>query len=177
MRVARPSDAEQLRLVHLASYEWGYRDFLPPRLLEDRLAQHREVDWADRVSAESARGGSVLAAVDASGEIHGLCQFGPCDDPTQDAELSRLFVLPQSARLGIGGALMGDARRRLLVAGWSRACLWVLEADTVRARPFYEAMGWRPDGGVWVFDEDFGPDWHGRLNRLRYCSELGETAS
>lgn len=40
---------------------------------------------------------------------------------------------------------MTAAVEHLTAAGFSRATLWVL-ATNVRARRFYEAAGWRPDG-------------------------------
>lgn len=65
VRVAEASDADQLKPVHLASCEWGYREFFPPQLLDQRLAKRRELDWAERVSAEVPRrqrpGGQVGA--------------------------------------------------------------------------------------------------------------------
>jgi ribosomal protein S18 acetylase RimI-like enzyme len=43
--------------------------------------------------------------------------------------------------------LMVAGLRRLAQAGRREAILWVLEANQ-RARRFYEAGGWRPDGSA-----------------------------
>ncbi|MEA2478037.1 MAG: hypothetical protein QOC87_2236, partial [Actinomycetota bacterium] len=46
----------------------------------------------------------------------------------------------------IGVALMDVAMGELRKRGFTSGVLWVLEGNA-RARRFYEAGGWRPDGG------------------------------
>jgi Acetyltransferase (GNAT) family. len=49
---------------------------------------------------------------------------------------------------------MAEATRLLTDSGCREAILWVLESNQ-RARRFYEAAGWRADGGHKI-DESYG---------------------
>jgi len=60
-------------------------------------------------------------------------------------EIWALYVDPPLWSAGIGRALVGSACDRLGQAGYERAFLWVLTANT-RARHFYERAGWCSDG-------------------------------
>lgn len=174
-RRSSPSDADALRSIHLASYETAYRDLVPAELLDERLEQHRKVDWGARLCEEVAAGGDILVA-EVNGRPVGLCQYGPTtdtdDDPTAVGQIHRLFVEPTWQRHGIGRQLMSRACETLAAAGRTEATLWVLAADTLRARPFYEGFGWGPDGTKRVFDRDFGTEWAGRLDDIRYRATL-----
>jgi len=56
-----------------------------------------------------------------------------------------LFVAPDEWGKGIGGLLHDAAVRELASGGIGRCNLWVME-ENHRARRFYEARGWVPDG-------------------------------
>ena len=100
-----------------------------------------ELDPADRVPLWRERLPLVAEADDA---IIGLAHFGPStDEPV--GEIYRFFVAPECWGKGVGKALMQRALEQLHVAGFETAILWV-HADNRRARRFYEAAGWRPDG-------------------------------
>ena len=58
--------------------------------------------------------------------------------------LRAFYVDPESWGTGLGRALIVEAERRL-AERHTVATLWVLDGN-VRARRFYEAGGWRPDG-------------------------------
>ena len=60
-----------------------------------------------------------------------------------EAELYALYVLPERWGTGLG--------HRLLVEAGDVRSLWVLEGNA-RARAFYEAHGFRPDGASQVLD-------------------------
>jgi ribosomal protein S18 acetylase RimI-like enzyme len=49
--------------------------------------------------------------------------------------------------MGIGRALLHHALQVRHGRGYKQAMLWVLESNA-RAREFYEAAGWTPDGAV-----------------------------
>ncbi len=55
-----------------------------------------------------------------------------------------MYVDPEAWGAGLGRALIVEAERRL-AERHPVATLWVLRGNT-RARRFYEAGGWRPDG-------------------------------
>ena len=174
-RAAVPVDASQLGDVYLASYEDAYHDLVPAVWLRDRLAQHRTVDWAGRLQEERSSGGDIVVALD-DDRLIGLCQFGPTtnedDDPLEVGHIRRLYVHPAWQRRGAGRALISRACATLRSQGYAFATLWVLASDTIRARPFYESLGWRSDGTIRPFGAELTPEWAGRLDDVRYRTTL-----
>ncbi|MFD9354693.1 GNAT family N-acetyltransferase [Streptomyces sp. NPDC060031] len=81
--------------------------------------------------------------------------------------LEPLYAMPEIWGTGIGEQLMLAALTALGQADYAQAALWVLE-DNERARRFYEAAGWGPDGAA-VEDSTEGAS----LNKLRYRRSLG----
>jgi GNAT superfamily N-acetyltransferase len=64
-----------------------------------------------------------------------------------------LYVLPEQWRRGVGATLMQAGMQELRDLGMREAILWVLR-DNLRARRFYEQLGWTPDGRI--VSEDYG---------------------
>jgi GNAT superfamily N-acetyltransferase len=60
-------------------------------------------------------------------------------------EVYAIYVDPSAVGTGIGQALLARAVSGMRERGYTAATLWVLDGNT-RARRFYEAAGWRPDG-------------------------------
>jgi RimJ/RimL family protein N-acetyltransferase len=86
----------------------------------------------------TSRDEHVLVAAE-DGAIVGVVAF------TDHTYVHSLLVAPDRWGSGIGGVLTDEALRRLQEMGHRRAWLWVMEPNE-RARRFYEACGWRPDG-------------------------------
>ena len=55
----------------------------------------------------------------------------------------------------MGRTLLHAAVEGLAADGFDTATLWTL-ADSEAARAFYEALGWRPDGAVSVWEDREG---------------------
>lgn len=164
-------DAAGLRDVYLVSYEDAYRDLVPAAWLRNRLAQHGTVDWERRIEGARFDGGDIVVGLDDDRPI-GLCQFGAAanddDGLLAVGHVHRLYVHPAWHRRGAGRALMSVACAALRSQGYTNATLWVLASDTLRARPFYESLGWRSDGTIRPFDAELSPEWAGRLDDVRY---------
>jgi GNAT superfamily N-acetyltransferase len=62
------------------------------------------------------------------------------------AEIPAFYVAPDAWRRGVGSALMARALAEMAAAGFAHAVVWVLEGNNP-AISFYEATGWRLDGG------------------------------
>jgi GNAT superfamily N-acetyltransferase len=99
-----------------------------------------------------------------------MVALGPCRDEGAAGlgEVEALYVLPGRWRSGIGSALLSVAERRLVDRGFTEAALWVL-AENQRGRRFYEATGWRPDGGVKTLEIGGRP-----LDEVRYRKRLAD---
>ena len=103
-------------------------------------------------------GGSVGAAAGAAraGTVRPVTARGR-------GEIASLYVLPTEWRRGTGRRLgeraLAEARER----GFAEVMVWVLETNS-RARRFYEALGFRPDGESKIFLERPYASWR----ELRY---------
>ncbi len=81
--------------------------------------------------------------------IAGFVGIGPSRDPVDErlGEIDTIAVDPSHWRAGIGKALMSVALRYLVADGYNEAVVWTVEGYE-RGIAFYEAAGWRRDGGV-----------------------------
>jgi ribosomal protein S18 acetylase RimI-like enzyme len=78
----------------------------------------------------------------------GFVTCGLSRDPRDPsvAEVFAIYVRPTLIRSGIGRALLDRAMSTLRGEGYRDVVLWVL-ASNVDAHRFYEASGWRREGG------------------------------
>jgi ribosomal protein S18 acetylase RimI-like enzyme len=95
--------------------------------------------------AESFRRSPPIVA-EQDGEIVGFVAVGECRDEDAEGELYAIYVDPRRWGAGVGRALIKSGETRLRELGYRDVILWVLE-DNPRARRFYQAAGWRLDGG------------------------------
>jgi ribosomal protein S18 acetylase RimI-like enzyme len=149
IRAAKPEDARPIAEVHVASWRDAYRGLLPDDYLEklsvDERAAQRLVWFADPVP-----GSGVLVAEDDAGRVVGFAPFGPSRDddaPDGTGEVPAIYVDPGAVGRGIGRELFAETSAALREAGFTRATLWVLEANAL-ARRFYEKAGWTWDGAI-----------------------------
>ncbi|MFE5732513.1 GNAT family N-acetyltransferase [Streptomyces sp. NPDC056528] len=187
IREALPGDAAALAAVHVLSWRAAYRELLPGPYLEGLDVEERAATWRARLTAPDRP--TVLLATDGEGGVGGgeggagggegcvgggrpvaFACFRPWPgegfDPAPTAELAALYALPEVWGTGIGRALLSAATEALVTAGFRSAALWVF-AGNGRARRFYEAAGWRADGGA-VREETGGRV----LEELRYRRDL-----
>jgi GNAT superfamily N-acetyltransferase len=154
IRAARPDDSETLFTIHRESATAAYVEIFPPDHYRFPDAQMREV-WTEALRSEDISG----LVAERAGSPVGFATVSP-------GWLRNLFVLPDEWGRGAGTALHDEAVAWLRGHG-AIARLWVLEANE-RARRFYEARGWRDDGGR--SRSEFPP----HPVELRYALRLGE---
>ncbi|MGW6389149.1 N-acetyltransferase family protein [Streptomyces sp. NPDC055103] len=174
IRAAGPEDAAALASVHVLSWRAAYRDLLPGPYLAALDPAERAAVWRARLAAPDRP--SVLLATGAEGRVVAFSCFRPWADgesgasgeldPATTAELAALYSLPEVWGTGVGRELLAASTEALGAAGFRTALLWVF-AGNARARRFYEAAGWRPDG-VTVRDVTGGRE----LEELRYGRAL-----
>lgn len=143
----RPAVARDLPAVgqlHHRSRTAAYAGLLSAADLDAVPAAAMAQWWSERWSYE--RDTHRLRVGIDDGTLVGFSYVGPSETPGA-VELYAIHVEPGLIGRGIGSALMAAARIDLTaVAGPEKsAVLWVLTGN-VRARRFYEADGWRPDG-------------------------------
>jgi GNAT superfamily N-acetyltransferase len=148
IRAAKPEDARPIAEVHVASWRHAYRGVLPADYL-DRLSVHdREAMWLSAFADPDPRSGALVAEM--TGRIVGFASFGPSRDEgvaDETGEVPAIYVAPAVLGTGVGRKLFEAVTLTLREAGFRRATLWVLEANT-SARRFYEKAGWTWDGAV-----------------------------
>jgi ribosomal protein S18 acetylase RimI-like enzyme len=66
-------------------------------------------------------------------------------DPERTGAITAIYLISQAWGRGLGRQLMTGALAALSEADCCEAALWVLDTNE-RARSFYRAGGWRPDG-------------------------------
>jgi GNAT superfamily N-acetyltransferase len=144
LRVAGPADALAVARVHVRSWQAAYRGLL----FDEYLDALEPEEWALRYSfADPQATEPITVLAVEGGEICGLATIGPAEDDERQTvgELLALYVDPDRRGLGVGRALIQEARARLARRGFAEACLWVLVGNEWAER-FYRLDGWLPDG-------------------------------
>jgi ribosomal protein S18 acetylase RimI-like enzyme len=148
LRRAREADARAIADVHVRTWQEAYRDILPADYLQALSVDARERYWATELRVLPAERRPWLAQ--AGQAVVGFVSAGPCRDEgigPSTGEIYALYVLPDSWDRGVGRNLLLHAERDLIQHGYEEGTLWLLTGND-RARTFYEASGWQPDGAV-----------------------------
>lgn len=165
IRAASPDDAAAIAGVHVASLRASSNDLLPthltPLLLPPPDATPRALTWKRWL--ERRRTSTFVALVGAT--VTGFCTLHPVPGRSGAGagEIASFYVLPAEWRRGTGRRLGERAVAEARARGFAEIVLWVLETNA-RARSFYEALGFRPDGESSVFLERPYASWR----ELRY---------
>ena len=168
VRAAVPEDAAALAEVHVRTWQAAYAGLVPQHHLDAMDPAQREPGWR-RWLGDLRPPAAILVWDCAAGPV-GFVAVQPSRDPDAEpgtiGEITAIYLLPDHWGRGAGRQLMAAALEHLVRSGFRRATLWVL-ASNVRARRFYEAAGWRPDGAAKVDDSRGFP-----LAEVRYRREL-----
>lgn len=127
--------------VQERSWQGAYRHVYPAEAL-DRGGFVDTSLWRQRLQTPPPGWTTLVAEV--PGGVAGFVCLGPSRDERAVGEIYAIYVAPDAWGQGLGRALLAEAERRL-AGRYEVAALWVLD-DNPRARRFYEAAGWRPDG-------------------------------
>ena len=144
IRPATPADVDEVTRIYIDSWNAGYGELL------SRADRTVTPDLVERWSHDLARPAPHRWWVaERMGSIVGVVGIGPSRDPVdhQLGELDTIAVDTPHWRAGIGRALMSLALQYLVSDDYSEAIVWTVEGYE-RGIGFYEAMGWRRDGGV-----------------------------
>lgn len=164
VRDAQTADAAPLATIHVRSWQAAYRGIFPDAFLEALDVGRRERWRWNRLGNPPPRTATLLVELD--GRPVGFTDLGPATGLDETGEIYAFYLHPDHWGRGHGRALMEAAVQRLRSSGFAEAILWVV-AENSRARHFYEAAGWRPDG-VRRIEEIGGV----QANELRYRRSL-----
>jgi GNAT superfamily N-acetyltransferase len=145
VRAAGPGDAEAIATVHARSWQDAYQGILTDEEIASRSLQDGIRKWREKLADPALQ----VSVAQIAGEVVGFVSAGPARDddaPPATGEIGALYLVARAWDLGIGKKLMEVATGCLASKGYGDAVLWVLR-DNVRARGFYERLGWGDDGG------------------------------
>ena len=146
IRPARGDDASRLAAIHLAAWRKGCETILPSRTLAGATVDGRTQEWSRRL----ASAGSRTFVCERDGSPVGLATLARLranGRPSRSLlELRLLYVAPPCWRRGVGRELHQHVHAEAQGQGFRQLILWVLR-DNLRARAFYEALGYAPDRG------------------------------
>ena len=144
IRPATTADTDVIVRIYIESWNAGYGSLL------SRADRTVTAEMTGRWRRDLGRGLPYRWWVaEREGSIVGFVGIGPSRDPVDPrlGEVDSIAVDPPHWRTGVGTALMSIAVRHLVSDGYDDAILWTVE-HYERGQSFYEAMGWRRDGGV-----------------------------
>jgi GNAT superfamily N-acetyltransferase len=169
IRPAEVSDAEQIGLIHVRSWQSAYRGKIPQDHLDGLDPAERAGQWRRALETIDRSRAGILVADSGAGVV-GFANYGRSRDadadPGRTGQLAAIYLLPQAWGTGTGRELMAAAVDELAALGFAEATLWVLDSND-RARRFYTKAGWAEDGVTRV-DDSLGI----MLNEVRYLLRL-----
>ena len=140
VRDAAQEDAGVIARIYVDSWNDGFGDIMGKRAMDQQLVTR----WSQDIVRGPQR---WWVAVDGH-DVVGFAGIGPSRDPVQAGlgELDTIAVAPSAWRRGVGRALMSVAVGAL-EQEFEEAILWTVSGYE-RGQCFYEATGWRRDGGI-----------------------------
>ncbi len=162
------ADCGRVSEIRVEGWRTAYQGLVPQPYL-DGLDAGRDAERRRALFTRAADGVVHLVAEDEHGTVVGWGCHGPYRDGEQrtaDAELYALYVDPGRLGAGVGRALLGESVRACAAAGHPRMLPWVLKGNT-RARRFYTAAGFGPDGAEESFEVEGVP-----VSEVRYARPL-----
>ena len=144
IRQATPADVDEVTRIYIDSWNAGFGELLSQA---DRMVTAELLErWGQDLARPIPHRWWVAERM---GSIVGVVGIGPSRDPvdSQIGELDTIAVDTPYWRTGIGRALMSLALQYLDSVGYNEAIVWTVEGYE-RGIAFYEALGWRRDGGV-----------------------------
>ncbi|MGW7198721.1 N-acetyltransferase family protein [Streptomyces chryseus] len=141
------ADIDAVAGLRVRGWQSAYTGIIPKPFLDGMSAV---ADAKKRRAGFASSRGSVvdLVAVDDDDMPVGWVCFGPYrgeTDAPSPGEVYALYVEPALMGQGVGRALLEAAHRHAASRQFSTMQLWVLR-DNSRARQFYAAAGYAPDG-------------------------------
>ena len=150
IRAASAADGPAIAAVKWRSWRVGYRGVVSDDLLDHLGVVPPAAAWT-ALAAAPPNSTTVLLVAGRPGEVHAFCALGPTEDadldPARTGQIRPVYVDPSLYRQGIGARLVAEALDRLGRLGFTGARLWVIDRNQ-RARRFYEALNWEPDGAT-----------------------------
>ncbi len=140
-RLAQPSDAADLAIIHEEAWRLAYQGIIPHLALDRMIAKRGPRWWKSYIE----RGNEVCLLVFGAAP-RGYATYGLARGswPYPMGEIYELYITPIYQGLGFGRRLFADVKVRLGRRGLKRLVVWALE-DNENACAFYAALGGKRD--------------------------------
>ena len=142
LRAAGAADADALAAVFVAAWRAAYPGVVDDAVL-DALDEREVSDWLGNLVASATQ--QTLVAESSTGPVLGFVRFGEDPADSRNGHIYGLYVHPDASGGGVGRRLLERGLAELEARGQRTVTLWVFEANQ-RARRFYAAAGFSPDG-------------------------------
>lgn len=145
LRDALLADVPAIATIHVEAWRVAYQGIVPAEVIDALTVEKRAALWRERIDAAT----ELLLVGFVGEEMAGWISAGAARDAdcAGEGEVYALYVAPAHWRSGWGARLMRGVEERLGAAGFRNAFLWVL-TENMRARAFYERIGYRLDGAT-----------------------------
>ena len=143
IRAAMPEDAHQCARIHICSWDFAYKDYVPLDIIKEHNAR-RPAMWK-KLLAENQ---DVHYIITLDHQAIGIITINPqneSDLPDTVYELSGLYFDPDFVGKGLGTRAMNWIKTEIKTRGFHGISLWVLSQND-RAKAFYIKNGFHPDG-------------------------------
>lgn len=144
VRKASEHDAARIAEIQVKTWQAAYRGLMPDAFLDGLDATERTLVWKRIVAGPDG----VVFLAQKDSHVVGFCDVLPSRDaaaPPEIAEIAAIYVEPAAWGRGAGKCLVSAAIEHAREHGFVELTLWVL-ATNERARRFYAAAGFEPDG-------------------------------
>ncbi|MEW8978543.1 MAG: GNAT family N-acetyltransferase [Symbiobacterium sp.] len=165
VRHAAPEDAPAIAAVARITWADTYRGIIPAEIQQAVLPQWYAEDRLARAAGnpESA----FFVAEGEGGQVVGFAQAGPRKE-AGDAELWRIYVLPEHQRRGIGRKLLQACLETLRARGPVNRLFVQVEAENQIGRRAYERLGFH-------YVREYDDEIMGHATRMcEMCLHLGD---
>ncbi|MBD1381580.1 GNAT family N-acetyltransferase [Metabacillus arenae] len=132
IRKATRNDCQGIAKVHVDSWKTTYKGVVVQNYLDSLSYEQKERQW------EQADLNFLFVAVNHSNDIVGFVSYGPERTKNYNigGEIYAIYILEEYQGHGIGKALTLHAVEDLLIHGYKRMMVWVLEEN--RNKGFYQ---------------------------------------
>lgn len=151
IRYANLNDAEILGKIHSESAQAGLKGIILDNILNDVFSIERRTK---RFVSELSYGSPKTAIVFEKNEPVGLISYGSCRYRSNDKswiEIWRVYLTQKYWGSGVAKELMEWGINEIVKENFKNIELWVLE-ENIRARKFYEKIGFKYDNTFQVTD-------------------------
>jgi len=145
IRPAGKDDAYEIAKIHINSWRATYSGIVPDSYL-DFLDYERS---ARNFVKSFGKGSRRVYVIEDEANIRGFCTIYDMETGYHQknitAEINAIYLAPEYIGKGFGPRLLSYVIEELKSENYTSVILWVL-ADNVKARLFYEGMGFRNTG-------------------------------